>query len=751
MSQEQLNLLITAKNMLSPVLKTVQGDLIDLKKSTVEMSKNGLEAMGNGFQKVADIVKTGFVVGMTAAATGAVLATGASIKFNEQMANIASLMPNSTARVQELKKSVQDMAIELGVSTDDLSAGLYQVVSAFGDTADSAKILGINAMSAKAGLATTTDAINLTSAVTKAYGDVSAGAVQKASDLALMTVRLGQTTFPELAASVGRVTPLMKQLGGSQEELFAVMATMTGVTGGASEVSTQLAGSLQALMAPSKATATLMKSLGFANGEAMIKSLGLQGSIAKLVDEAKKTNTPLQDFIGSIEGQVLALGLAGPQAEDYKSKLEQMKNAAGATNAAFKEQTQGINSFGFTLAQIKSTVQVLSQELGDKLSAKLAPLAQKFSEFLMNINVDEIVSKLEIFGSTIFSALSLAFNFILLNGPQIIIVLATITGGFAGLALAMVYFTLVNAGANLGVVGLIPSLWALASAGWAAVAPFIPFVIAGMAVIAVIAILIIYWNQVYASMQPFLDIAIQIWNFMLAMLVPALAQMGGSLMNLWNVIAPIIIPILKFMAGVIAGVLFSAIIVIIGAITAFANAISSLANTASDRINWIKSVFQSLSQISLYSIGVNIMQGLINGLASMAQYLINSVTSPINSAIDQAKELLGIHSPSRVFMDIGVNTVLGMVKGIDKTLPQLETSGAQIAQVPQDQSQSQSLNLGPQSSGQDQGWGVKIENLIIKIEGNADKSITDQIREMAPAIVREIGPLLQQKYKLDNA
>ena len=38
------------------------------------------------------------------------------------------------------------------------------------------------------------------------YGDTSAAAVAKASDLALLTVRLGQTTFPELAASIGRVT-----------------------------------------------------------------------------------------------------------------------------------------------------------------------------------------------------------------------------------------------------------------------------------------------------------------------------------------------------------------------------------------------------------------------------------------------------------------------------------------------------------------------------------------------------------------
>jgi hypothetical protein len=144
-----------------------------------------------------------------------VAAGGAAIKFatdfNAGMANVATLIPGNSERINELKGNVQDLAIETGKSTSDLSDGLFQTVSAFGDSAASAEILGINARAAAAGLATTTDAINLTSAVTKGYGDTSATAVQHAADLAFMANKLGQTTFPELAASVGRVTPLTRK------------------------------------------------------------------------------------------------------------------------------------------------------------------------------------------------------------------------------------------------------------------------------------------------------------------------------------------------------------------------------------------------------------------------------------------------------------------------------------------------------------------------------------------------------------
>jgi TP901 family phage tail tape measure protein len=311
---------------------------------------------------------------LTAAVVGfGVAGLKAATDFNKGMANVASLMPGNIDRVNELKGAVQDMAVEFGKSTDDLAGGLYQVVSAFGDTADTVKILEVNTKAATAGLASTTDAINLTSAVTKAYGDTSAEAVQRASDLALMTVRLGQTTFPELAASIGRVTPLTNELGVSQEELFATMATFTGVTGGAAEVSTQLRGVLQSLLAPTDAATAAIQAAGYADAEAMLAKEGLAGSVKILTDAAEASGQPLQDYIGSIEGQTLALALAGPQADIYTEKLAAMGQAAGATDAAFDEQTVGINALGFAFEQIQQVGTTALQMLGDAIGAAFGP------------------------------------------------------------------------------------------------------------------------------------------------------------------------------------------------------------------------------------------------------------------------------------------------------------------------------------------------------------------------------------------
>ena len=292
--------------------------------------------------------------------------------FNKGMANVATLLPKNTARVNELKQDIMDLGPATGKTLGDLTDGLYQVVSAFGDTADTAKILKINARAATAGLATTTDAINLTSAVTKGYGDTSAAAVLQASDLALLTVRLGQTTFPELAASIGKVVPLASELNVTQQELFATMATLTGVTGSAAEVSTQMRGAMQALLAPTADAADAFEAAGFASGEALIKQRGFAGAIQFLTDEAKKAGVPLQKFISSIEGQTFALALTGAQADEYQKKLKDMRKAQGTTKQAFVEATTGAGAAAFGFAQLRSNVEVMAVSLGDGLAPALS-------------------------------------------------------------------------------------------------------------------------------------------------------------------------------------------------------------------------------------------------------------------------------------------------------------------------------------------------------------------------------------------
>jgi TP901 family phage tail tape measure protein len=65
--------------------------------------------------------------------------------------------------------------------------------------------------------------------------------------------------------------------------------------------------------------------------------------------------------------------------------------------------------------------------------------------------------------------------------------------------------------------------------------------------------------------------------------------------------------------------------------------------------------------------GKAIINGLKDGIMSAAGAVIDAATGVVESALSAAKRLLGIESPSKVFMEIGANTMKGMQKGIQQT------------------------------------------------------------------------------------
>lgn len=309
-----------------------------------------------------------------------------SMAFEKQMSNVGTLLEGDVqGKLAELSKSIISISNATGAGTGDLTDGLYQVISAFGDTADSAKILETATKAATAGGATTTDAINLLSAVTKGYGDTSAEAQQKVADWAFQTVKLGQTSFPELAASMGKVIPLASTLAVKQEDLFGVMATLTGVTGNTAEVSTQLKATMQGFLSPSSNMQKSLQKLGYANGQALLESKGLQGALTALQESVGGDQLAFAKLFSSVEAQTAVLALAGEQADNFASKTAQMYDASGAAATAFATATNNAES---KMQRAKTAVSNLGLVLGNTFlpyvataADKLAGVVQKVAEF----------------------------------------------------------------------------------------------------------------------------------------------------------------------------------------------------------------------------------------------------------------------------------------------------------------------------------------------------------------------------------
>lgn len=68
-------------------------------------------------------------------------------------------------------------------------------------------------------------------------------------------------------------------------------------------------------------------------------------------------------------------------------------------------------------------------------------------------------------------------------------------------------------------------------------------------------------------------------------------------------------------------------------------------------------------------IGKNIIHAMVSGVKSAARSLAEAAIAAVKAAIAAAKGALGISSPSRVFIEIGQDTMAGFVKGIQSMEP----------------------------------------------------------------------------------
>lgn len=84
----------------------------------------------------------------------------------------------------------------------------------------------------------------------------------------------------------------------------------------------------------------------------------------------------------------------------------------------------------------------------------------------------------------------------------------------------------------------------------------------------------------------------------------------------------------------------------------------------------ISSIKEAFSSVDWASVGKNIINGIKDGLSSVASNLVQAAKDAGKAALDGLKSMLGIHSPSRVFRDeVGQMMALGLGIGFEKNIP----------------------------------------------------------------------------------
>lgn len=188
------------------------------------------------------------------------------------------------------------------------------------------------------------------------------------------------------------------------------------------------------------------------------------------------------------------------------------------------------------------------------------------------------------------------------------------------------------------------------------------------------------------------------------------SNLGGIAGRAWNAIASVFSRIGSWFAGVFAtGV---------NAIRNVFNA-SSLGNIGREAWNGLKGAFDSAGQV-MNRIGHDIVLGLWNGIAGMANWLANKVHDfALQVVPGPIKKALGIHSPSRLMRDeVGRFIPLGIAGGIDDTAGTVEMAMTGV----KDRVMAGISGINPVA-----GLGDKTKEALSPLQGDIMKGVTSSI------------------------
>lgn len=563
----------------------------------------------------------GLKLGMAAIGTAAVAATAAVVKlgvdavksaaaFEQQMANVATLLDGTkeqvSNRIGELGDDVLAVSNKTGVATDELTDGLYQIISAVGDSEDAITQMELAAKAAKAGGAETTDAINLLTAVTKGYNDTSGEAFQKASDLAFETVKLGQTSFPELASSIGKVIPLASALGVEQEELFGSFAALTGVTGSTAEVSTQMKAVMSGLMQPTQQMTDALNALGYANADAALESLGFNGLLQSLKSTMGDDVQATAKLFSSVEAQTAILALAGAQSEDLTNKTLAMYDAQNATEKAFEAQTDTLE---YTIQVIKN----LGKNFLTSIGRKILPVVKSVAEQLLPAIETGLDNIMPLFDS-IYAAASPLINVI---GDYIATILPILQSEMESVkgVFGLIQPILENIGTKLGPV--FQEIFTKITEVFQDLQPvFGDFI-----------------SNLFPAIGECIDALLPIVETVLSVLSPILDMVGQLVKSLLPALTSIIqflMPVIKVLASVFSEYLGNAISYIMPIIQNIVNVFSGICD-------FITNVFAGNWSAAWDNV-VSVFQNYFQAIVGYAKAPINAVVSIINGVIQGINE-----------------------------------------------------------------------------------------------------------------
>lgn len=543
----------------------------------------------------------------------------------------------------------------------------------------------------------------------------SSGKMQQYAANAYQTAGVSANRYMEISTSFAAA--LISSLGGNTEAAADMANTaITDMSDNANKMGTSLETVQEAYMSLSRGNYEMLDSLKLGYG-------GTKSELERLLSDAEKFSAAqgkVRDFsVDSYSDIVEAIhivqdemGITGTTAEEAATTIEGSVNMA---KAAWDNWLAGLGNEdadmeGLT-SQLVESVAIAGQNIIPRVGQIMVSIGQTVAAYapgvglylrnaLINVlpeavqgpmreaflGIDEVVGKLagvfeDNFGpaagaaDSVFSAISSgvttfsnAVNDLVL--PAIDRLSPAFESFFGAIQAAQPLFEFIANTIGVGLAAAISTAIKL----FAGIVEIVAFVITGFEqlyedisgfVTGVVQFFTVDLpNGINALVQWFAQLPGNIAGFLstvIANVAGWVAHMVSNAVNAGALFVSSIAGFLSALPGNIASWLSGAISTVVGWVTQFASNATSAASQFGSKL---RSGLEAIPG-TLGNIGSNIVQGLVNGVTGAAGKLVAAVKGAVGGAIQGAKNLLGIKSPSRVFRKIGQYVMQGAALGVD--------------------------------------------------------------------------------------
>lgn len=363
----------------------------------VEQFGNMLEKSGQKLTKAGTAMTVGFTAPIVA---GMIKSTKAYLDFDNEVTEVNSLLRESGESAKEFGDRytqvfdyAQKASVKYGVASEQTMLGMKEMVKKGYDINQTMASMPAIFNAARASGDAFETVMSVTTSTLEQFGMISKDTnkqmeyTNKVADVLTYVADKTAAGFSDMGTAMNYVGPISHSLGYSLTDTAAAVGLLSnrGIEG--QKAGTGLRGMLTSLLKPSKSAAEAMSAVGLTIEDNNGNMKTLPTLLDDINDKTKKmTKTQKNSFLTMIFGRE-PLSAVNTLLEAGGDSLRKYSKGADEANGYTKQVADNMRKAGkFGVDQFKASLEVLEQNVGQKLMPALTPIIEWANKMIDKFN-----------------------------------------------------------------------------------------------------------------------------------------------------------------------------------------------------------------------------------------------------------------------------------------------------------------------------------------------------------------------------